>query len=1068
MPPYVELRARSAFSFLEGASLPEALAETAAALEMPAMALIDRAGVYGAARFHGAMRKLGLRPIVGAEIPLEDGTRLPVLVEARAGYRNLCRLLTRMHLRAPKGEGACRLEELEEFADGLVCLTGGDNGPLSRLRDDREALGILERLTAWFGRESVFVEISRHHLEAQERHTRRLLGWANTAGLPVVATNAANYATREEKQIADVFACLRHHVRLDAAGRKLEPNTERCLKSPAEMAKLFRDLPHAVARTGELAERLTFQLSDLGYEFPRAPVPDGETMTSHLRQLTEAGADRRYGRTGKLAARARRQIERELGLIVKLKLEGYFLIVHDIIRFCRREGILAQGRGSAANSAVCYSLGITAVDPVGMELLFERFLSEERGEWPDIDIDLPSGDLRERVIQHMYARFGRFGAAMTANVITYRGKSAAREVGKVLDLPAEMIGRIMQAIAGAAPPEAEDVVEHGGAPAGWDPVPAAERPTAEEALQRAGFDIAHPRLGHFLRLCRALQDLPRHLGQHSGGMVLCGRPLDSIVPLENATMPGRVVVQWDKDDCADLGIIKVDLLGLGMMAALQDSLRMLHPEAPAGSPETLDLAQFPPNDPKVYGMLQAADTIGLFQVESRAQMSTLPRMRPAKFYDLVVEVGLIRPGPVAGKLVNPYLERRAGRQEVTYPHPSLEPILKRTMGVPLFQEQLLRMAMVAAGFSGGEAEELRRAFGFKRAEAKMSAVEEKLRRGMATRGITGKAADDVVRFVTSFALYGFPESHAASFALLVYASAYLKAHHPAEFYTALLNNQPMGFYSPSTLVQDARRHRVEVLPISVAESDWNCTVHAVRPPAIRLGLRYVSGLRAEAGKQVEAERQRAPFTSLDDLRRRTDLNRSEARLLSELGAMGIGGSADRERRDALWQVERAWRPPGELYEGQPAPDDPASPLPPMSITERMLTDYRNSGLTLGPHPFALRRADLRRRGVRTAAEIRQMPSGRRVKVAGIVIARQRPGTAKGIVFMSLEDESGIANIIVPSRTFEAQRIVCVSEQALWVEGILQKREGVVHVKADRLLPVRGEHATPRVASYDFH
>lgn len=1066
MSPYVELRTRSAFSFLEGASAPETIAETAAELGFSAMALVDRAGTYGAPRFYSAMRKLKLRPILGAELPLEDGTRLPLLVETRTGHQNLCRLLTRMHLRSAKGEGACRLEEIEEFTAGLVCLCGADDGPLTHALRNRTARSVIERLQGWFGSGNVYVEVSRHHREAQERRNRHLIDLAEAMGVPVVATNNVWYATREEKPVADVFACLRHHVRLDTAGRKLEPNAERCLKSPGEMAKLFRDLPHAVACAGELAERLTFQLSDLGYEFPHAPVPEGETMTSHLRQLSEAGADWRYGRTGKLAARARRQIERELGLIAKLKLEGYFLIVHDIIRFCQREGILAQGRGSAANSAVCYSLGITAVDPVGMELLFERFLSEERGEWPDIDLDLPSGDLRERVIQHMYERYGKLGAAMTANVITYRGKSAAREVGKVLDFPEEMVGRIMQAIAGAAPPEAEDVVEHGGAPSGWDPIPASERPSAEEALRLAGFDTGHPRLGHFLRLCRALQDLPRHLGQHSGGMVLCEGPLDSIVPLENASMPGRVVVQWDKDDCADLGIIKVDLLGLGMMAALQDSLRMLHPGLPAGAPETLDLAQFPPDDPNVYRMLQEADTIGLFQVESRAQMSTLPRMRPTKFYDLVVEVGLIRPGPVAGKMVNPYLERRAGRQEVIYPHPSLEPILKRTMGVPLFQEQLLRMAMVAAGFSGGEAEELRRAFGFKRAESKMSAVEEKLRRGMAVRGITGEAAEDIVRFVTSFALYGFPESHAASFALLVYASAYLKAHHPAEFYTALLNNQPMGFYSPSTLVQDARRHRVAILPIAVTHSDWNCAVVAAHPPALRLGLRYVSSLRAEAGKQVEAERRRAPFASLDDLRRRTGLNRSEARLLSELGAMDIG--AGPERRDALWQVERAWRLPGELYEGEAAPEHPASPLSPMSVTERMLADFSNSGLTLGPHPFALRRNDLRQRGVHTAAEIRHMPSGKRVTVAGIVLARQRPGTANGIVFMSLEDESGIANIIVPSRTFEAQRLVCVSEPALWVEGILQNREGVVHVKADRLLPVPGELTTPHIASYDFH
>ena len=1046
MTPYVELRARSAFSFLEGASAPEALAEAAARLGMGAMALADRAGLYGAPRFHAAMRKLGLRPIVAAEIPLEDGTRLLLLAETRAGYQNLCRLLTRMHLRSPKGEGACRLEDIEEFAPGLVCFFGQDDRPR------------LERLLAWFGRDHLRLEISRHHRQAQERLNRRLLELAQTLRLKLVATNAVNYAAAEEKPVADVFACLRHHVRLDAAGRKLEPNAERCLKSPEAMARLFHDLPAAVAEAGELGERLRFQLSDLGYEFPHAPVPAGETMTSHLARLTEAGALRRYGQSGRLAQRARRQIARELGLIAQLKLEGYFLIVHDIVEFCRREGILAQGRGSAANSAVCFSLGITAVDPVGMELLFERFLSEERGEWPDIDLDLPSGEQRERVIQHLYTRYGQRGAAMTANVITYRGRSAAREVGKVLDFPEKMVARLTLALAGAAPPETAEVEAHGGAPPGWDPA-AEERPTEEEALRRAGFDSGHPRLGHFLRLCRALQDLPRHLGQHSGGMVLCQGPLDCIVPLENAQMPGRVVVQWDKDDCAALGIIKVDLLGLGMMAALQDALKLLHPQAAPRAPELLDLAQFPAEDTKVYDMLCAADTIGVFQVESRAQMATLPRLRPRTFYDLVVEVGLIRPGPVAGAMVHPYLERRAGRQAVVYPHASLAPILERTLGVPLFQEQLLRMAMVAAGFSGGEAEELRRAFGFKRAEAKMSEVEVKLRAGMARRGITGEAADTICRFVTSFALYGFPESHAASFALLVYASAYLKAHHPAVFYVALLNNQPMGFYSPATLVQDARRHGVAVLPIAASHSEWDCTVDW---RGLRLGLRYVSGLREEAGRRIAAERARAPFRSLDDLRRRSGLRVEEARRLGELGAL-----AQNARRDALWQLERAWQPAGELFEEQ-SESDGASPLAPMDATERMLADFRHAGLTLGPHPFALRREELRQRGARTAAELREMPHGKRVEVAGVVLARQRPGTAKGIVFLSLEDETGIANIIIPSRTFEAQRLVCVSEAALWITGVLQNRDGVVHVRAEHIRPASGGANTPQLASYDFH
>ncbi|HEY7839161.1 MAG TPA: error-prone DNA polymerase [Terriglobales bacterium] len=1063
MSAYVELRARSAFSFLEGASAPETVAEVGAELGMAAMALVDRGGVYGAPRFHKAMRQLGLRPIVGAEIPLDDGTRLPLLAENRAGYNNLCRLLSQMHLRARpacgqagpgspfaptrparKGEGRCRLEEVEEFSPGLVCLTGGDSGPLAAAVGRGEGRDVLERLTHWFGRGQVYVEISRHYLDPQERLNARMRELADAMQLPVVATNAVQYARREAKPVADVFACLRHRVRLDTAGRRLEANAERFLKSPAAMARLFRDYPAAIAHTAEVAEKLQFQLDDLGYRFPRAAVPEGETAAAHLRQRVERGTMRRYGSNrkggnGSLAERARRQIERELQLIEKLGLEGYFLIVDDIVEFCRQEGILAQGRGSAANSAVCYSLGITAVDPVGMELLFERFLSEERGEWPDIDIDLPSGARRERVIQHLYERYGPHGAAMTANVITYRGRSAAREMGKVLDLADETVARLLHAIAR---------MEAGA--------------TQAEALSNAGVDAQHPRVRHFLNLCRAVQDLPRHLGQHSGGMIFSDSRLDSIVPLENASMDDRVVVQWDKDDCADLGIIKVDLLGLGMMAVLQDAMEQLRPPGVAvNSAEALDLAQFPAEDPAVYAMLRRADTIGVFQVESRAQMATLPRLQPRTFYDLVVEVGLIRPGPVAGKMVHPYLERRAGRQAVSYPHPVLEPILKRTLGVPLFQEQLLRMAMAAAGFSGGEAEELRRAFGFKRAEAKMSTVEAKLRAGMAGRGITGEAAETIAGFVTSFALYGFPESHAASFALLVYASAYLKVHHPAEFYAALLNNQPMGFYSPATLVQDAQRHGVEMLPVAVEDSDWECTVVGRRPPVVRLGLRYAVGLGQESGERIAAERRRGRFTSLDDLRRRTGMHKSEARLLGELG--GLPGA---ERREALWQVERAWRPAGPLYEEDAAAS--ASPLTAMSTKEMMQADFQRSGLTLGPHPFALRRRELERQGVRTAAEIRAMSSGRRVAVAGMVLARQRPGTAKGIVFMSLEDESGIANIIVPSRTFEEQRWVCVSERALWVEGVLQNREGVVHVKAERILPVPDSEALPLGSAYDFH
>ena len=807
---YVELHASSAFSFLDGASLPEALVDRAAALGYSALALLDRDGVYGAPRFHLAAKRAGIHAIIGAELTIAIGTassvfRLPVLIESREGYRNLCRLVTRMKLRAPKGEGALTLDELDGCVAGLVALVGR-----SALSGPRFGVGgLVDRIVGTFSARNVYIELQRHLLREEEADNQALIDLASAFHVPVIASNGVRFAEPSNRPLYDVLTCIRHKTTLERAGRRLTWNAERYLKSPDAMARLFADRPGAIAATRDLADRLQYTMADLGYRFPDFPVPPGETMASFLRKITQAGARERYR---PYDDRARRQVERELDLIEKLDLSGYFLIVWDIVNFCRQQDILVQGRGSAANSAVCYSLGITAVDPVGMDLLFERFLSDERGEWPDIDLDLPSGDRRERAIQHLYAKYGNriesdrsTGApigpriAMTANVITYRGRSAAREVGKALSLATAQIDQLAK------------VMNHFE----WvDP-----KETLERNLRDVGLDLQHPVIQTFGRLWQEIQDLPRHLGQHSGGMVMCHGRLDDVVPLENASMPNRVVVQWDKDDCADMKIVKVDLLGLGMMSVLQDALELVNKNIGA-----LDLAHLPPNDPAVYRMLQEADTVGIFQVESRAQMATLPRLRPRCFYDIVVEVAIIRPGPIVGQMVHPYLKRRQGAEPVTYPHPSLEPILARTLGVPLFQEQLLRMAMVAAGFSGGEAEELRRAFGFKRAEHRMQQIEAKLRAGMERQGILGDAAEQIIRSITSFALYGFPESHAASFALLVYASAYLKAHYPAAFYTALLNNQPMGFYHPATLVKDAQRHGVRFAPIDVQESDWTCRV----------------------------------------------------------------------------------------------------------------------------------------------------------------------------------------------------------------------------------------------------
>ena len=1022
-----------------------------------------------------------------------------------------------MKLRAPKGEGALGFEELDGCTSGLIAIVGREALAASR----HGVGGLVDRLVGVFGRANVCLELQRHFLREEETANGMLRDLAAAFHVPLIASNGVRFADPVERPLFDVLTCIRHKTTIEQAGRRLAPNAERYLKPPAEMAALFADHPAALAATVALADRIQYSMADLGYRFPDYPVPAGETVHSFLRAITLVGARERYR---PFHDRARAQIERELALIEKLELAGYFLIVWDIVNFCRGQGILVQGRGSAANSAVCYSLGITAVDPVGMELLFERFLSEERGEWPDIDLDLPSGDRRERVIQHVYEKYGRHGAAMTANVITYRDRSASREVGKVLGMEPDHIDRLSKFLGryGHGRDYRED--EQGR-----------DAPMARD-LRTVGLDPDHGRVRLFMDLWQRIQDLPRHLGQHSGGMVLCLGRLDEVVPLENASMPGRVVVQWDKDDCADMGIVKIDLLGLGMMAALQDAFTTINARRPAGA-EPIAMWSIPPGDPQVYGMLQRADTVGVFQVESRAQMATLPRLKPANFYDLVVEVALIRPGPITGQMVHPYLDRRAGRAEVVYPHPSLEPILKRTLGVPLFQEQLLRMAMTAAGFTGGQAEELRRAMGFKRSEKRMKAIEGQLRDGMARNGISGEAADLVVRSITSFALYGFPESHSASFALIVYASAYLKAHYPAAFYAALLDNQPMGFYHPATLVKDAQRHGVRFAPIDVQRSNWACDIED--DGSVRLGLKFVNGLRKQAGQAMAAlapgpqplapSPQRCPkchsadpsmiervetggvvswfcntcahdwtdapprvrFRSLEDFIARTGVNREELATLAGIGALNAFGH---HRREALWQIERAVRPAGELFEGEaeqetesrsknpearrpdhkPRVPNPESrtpgpapcPLPPMSLTERLVADYEGTNLTIGPHPMALRRRELSLRGVLRASDLPRERQGRRIRVAGTVITRQRPGTAKGFVFLTLEDETGISNIIVRPDVFARERITILEEPFLLVEGILQNQENVTAVRAERVEGIAG--VPVEIESHDFY
>jgi error-prone DNA polymerase len=1097
---YIELRARSAFSFLEGATLPEDLAERAAELGYPALALGDRDGLYGAPRFYQAASKAGIKAIVGAELTLDgaepalDGSgkselvgadrapadgksapskrarmsaaspaRLYVLAPDRKAYKGLCRILTNAKLRAPKGEGRVTLDDLERDGGGLICLAGGALSPLSRIltrgEDPRALCG---RLKAIFGRGNLFIDLQRHFDPDQERLNRKLAALAENLRLPLLATNDVWYGAQSERALLDVLSCIRLKRTLEEAGRALWVNNERYLKPPQAMAALFRDLPEAVAITGEIAERCTFTLRDLGYRFPTYPLPPGETADSYLNALVYAGARERWG-IG-LDRQIRARLEHELSLIARLGLAGYFLIVWDIVRFCRENKILAQGRGSAANSAVCYALGITAVDAVRMDLLFERFLSEERGEWPDIDLDLPSGVQREKVIQYVYRRYGERGAAMTANVITYRARSAMREVAKVLGYAPEQIDRL------AKLSQTYAFRDH------YDDLAL--------LLERGGIDLQAPQNDLLLDLVRRIQSLPRHLGQHSGGMVIAAGPLDEIVPLEPATMAGRVVIQWDKEDCADLGIIKIDLLGLGMLAVLEEAIPLVREHENVA----LDLAHLTPDDPEVYAMLQRADTIGVFQVESRAQMATLVRMKPRTFYDLVVEVAIIRPGPIVGEMVHPYLERRAGRAPVTYPHPALEPILRRTLGVPLFQEQLLRIAMAVAGFSGGEAEELRRALGFRRSPQRMEDIERRLRSGMTRNGIGGPAAEEIVRSITSFALYGFPESHAASFALIAYTSAYLKCRYPVEFFAAMLNCYPLGFYHPATLVKDAQRHGVAVRPIDVTHSNWACTVEPCAPldaaervaimargkaeaparprsrNALRLGLRYISGLRQEVGLRIERARAARPFSSVADLAARAGPNRRELDAMAHAGALGALGRG-LQRRDAQWQAAAVELDRASLLAGvEPSPS--ATNLPRMTPLEETLADYTSAGLTAGPHLMAHLRARLDARNVLSAAALHRGKHGAVVKTAGAVIVRQRPGTAKGFFFITLEDETGISNAIVAPRLFQEHRALLVSAPLLLVEGVLQKQDGGVAIRATRFSELK--IGSPLPHSHDFH
>ncbi|MBB83413.1 MAG: error-prone DNA polymerase [Deltaproteobacteria bacterium] len=1081
---YVELRTRSAFSFLEGCSDPEDLVEAAAEKGHQTLALADRDGVSGAPRFHKAARLAGLRALVGSTVsvgqgrpdnPFAEPDRVTLLCESPEGWRRLCRTLTHAHGRRNKA-----LEARDTRARNLVRV-GWDEleaeaGHWSVLLrgDERLTPALLDRAKRAFG-ERLAVDVSHSLDRRTERLGRYAADLAEARRVRVVASGDVRCAWPRDRRLLDALICLRERRTLDTAGRHLPPNGEGHVHTREEIARRFRDHPAWIQGTRTIAERCEFTLEDLDYRFPAYPLDPGETQMSRLRELTRIGARNRYG--ARPGSRVLKQLAHELEIIEKLDLAGYFLIVEDISSFARAHRILCQGRGSAANSAVCYALGITAVDPVGMDLLFERFLSEERGEWPDIDIDLPSGDQREKVIQYVFGKYGLAGAAMTANVITYRIKMAVREMGKVLGQDPEAIGRLSKLVArmdfpamprgSAGERRANEAV---ATARGEDPQAEVQQEFLAR-LREAKLAPDSPDVKHWVDLVRAVQGLPRHLGQHSGGIVIAAGRLDEVVPIEPATMADRRIVQWDKDDCADMGIIKIDLLGLGMLAALEETIPLIQKHEDV----EIDLAHLPPDDPKTYAMMRKADTVGVFQIESRAQMATLPRLKPKTFYDLVVEIAIIRPGPIVGQMVHPYLDRRAGREPIEYPHPSLEPILKRTLGVPLFQEQLLRIAMVAAGFSGGEAEELRRAMGFKRSTERMAKIEKRLREGMRRQGFSREAEDQIVLHISSFALYGFPESHSASFALIAYASSYLKCHPPAAFLVGLLRAQPMGFYSAATLVKDAQRHGVEIRPVDVLFSNARADLEEGSPtrnrhrgaPAVRIGLDAVGGLKTTTAERIVAARQARGFEDLGDFVRQVGPDRPELEALAELGALArLRGSA-RDRRDALWQVAALERDPNSLFAGREiarstgwqndAPLDPkqgpTSPLEPMDAFDETLADYRLAGLTTDVHLMGHLRESLTRRGVLSAARLRETPDGAWVRIAGHAIVRQRPGSAKGFCFVTLEDETGLSNAVLTPDISARFRIPLHQASLLEIAGPLQRVEGVIHVRAREIAPV---------------
>ncbi len=1022
LPGYAELHAISNFTFLRGASHPEELVRRAGALGYSALALTDECSLAGVVRAHTAAKECDLKLIVGSELCLEDGFRLLLLATNRNGYAHLSRLITRARRGADKGEYRLPREALAQGLPDCLALW---------LPGDAVAIGDGQWLARAFP-DRVWLAVEVLHSGLERRRLPVLTRLAETLRLPMVACGDVHMHRRGRRALQDTLTAVRMRTTVASAGTALHANGERHLRPRDQLLKLYP--AELLAESVAIAARCTFSLDELRYEYPAELVPVGRTPAAWLRHLTESGARRRWpqGVPGKVRA----QLEHELGLIAELGYEAYFLTVHDLVQFARERDILCQGRGSAANSAVCYCLGVTEVDPSRLDLLFERFVSRERNEPPDIDIDFEHAR-REEVIQYVYGKYGRDRAALAATVISYRLRSAVRDVGKALGLSLEQVDRLAKNLAW------------------WD-----GRRVDEARLREAGLDPDSPLVQRVVKLATELTGFPRHLSQHVGGFVIARGPLCELVPIENAAMPERTVIQWDKDDLDALGLLKVDCLGLGMLSAIHKAFDMLS----ALRGRSYSMAGIPAEDPQVYAMIQKADTVGVFQIESRAQMSMLPRLRPANFYDLVIEVSIVRPGPIQGDMVHPYLRRRQGLEAVDYPSEDVRGVLERTLGVPIFQEQVIKLAMVAAGFTPGEADRLRRCMAAWRRTGQLEQFERRLVEGMQARGYPTEFAQRIFNQIRGFGEYGFPESHAASFALLVYVSAWLKCHEPAAFTCALLNAQPMGFYAPSQLVQDARRHGVEVLPVDVNRSAWESTLEprGAAQPALRLGFDRVKGLSEEGARRLLTARARAPFRSTEELQRcrlkRNDLNAlANADALAELAG---------DRHQARWRLAGA-EPALPLF-AQAAPEPASDPvsLPAPSEGKQIIDDYAHLGMTLRRHPLALLRPGFA--NMRTAETLWQLRDGAPAQTVGLVTCRQRPGTATGVIFLTLEDETGVINVVVWSRVAERYRRQLLGARLLGVHGRIQREGDVLHLVARRLNDYTARLGGLATASRDFH